>query len=208
MCYSSSALTIALRLRPDLQVTAATGPATVTANTAMEVTWTVANLGAAATPAGGSRWSDGVYLSLNNQLDPGDTLLGAQPNGSSLGTGQSYVSSATYKLPRGVSGNAFLIFVPDYGNAVDQVPRTGPNYFAVPVAIDAKPVPPPDLVVTSVAVPSQAFDGTQITIRYHVANLGVGPTDPGSWTDSIWLTNGKDRPDPIRGDFCARILRP
>ncbi len=31
------------------------------------------------------------------------------------------------------------------------------------------------------------------TVRYQVANLGAGVTDPGSWTDQIWLTLGERR---------------
>src|SRR6185312_8427450 len=79
---SSPALIISLHSRPDLQVTTATAPATVTAGSAIDVTWTISNLGVVATPVGGSRWNDSVYLSLNNTLDGGDILLGTRQNGS------------------------------------------------------------------------------------------------------------------------------
>src|SRR5262249_34570933 len=35
---------------------------------------------------------------------------------------------------------------------------------------------------------------------YTVENRGTGVTVPGSWTDQLWLTLGKDRPNPLRGD--------
>ncbi|MEO8428859.1 MAG: CARDB domain-containing protein, partial [Verrucomicrobiota bacterium] len=199
---ASGAVVISLRERPSLQVTVASGPTgSVTAGTVVDATWTVTNLGNAATPVGGSRWTDSVYLSVNNQYDGGDTLLGSKPNGSALPIGQSYSSSDSFKLPKGFAGNAFLIIVPDSGNVIDQQPRPGPAYFAVPIAIDAVPVPPSDLVLTAVVVPPQAFDNTSITVRYTVANLGIGVTTPDSWGDNIWLTHGKDRPDPQRGDI-------
>ena len=68
------------------------------------------------------------------------------------------------------------------------------------MAINAQPVPPPDLVTGNVAGPGTAFDGTTITVQYQVTNLGTGVTFPGTWTDAIWLTLGKDRPNPGRGD--------
>jgi len=69
-------LTIALTPRPDLTVTAVNAPATVTSGTVVDVEWIVTNLAVTATPSGGSRWYDGVYLSLNSTLDGGDRLLG------------------------------------------------------------------------------------------------------------------------------------
>ncbi|MGE4182659.1 MAG: putative Ig domain-containing protein, partial [Limisphaerales bacterium] len=197
---SSGALIISLRSRPDLQVTSATGPEIVTAGTAIDVSWTVANLGATATPPGGSRWTDAVYLSLNNVRDGGDILLGTLPNGQALAPGQNYTSTASFRLPREVAGNAFILIVPDSTDAVDEVPSPLPDVFVLPIAIDAIPVPPPDLVVTQVTAPIEAFDGTSIVVRFSVENRGPGPTEASSWTDSVWLTLEKDRPNPARGD--------
>ena len=50
-------------------------------------------------------------------------------------------------------------------------------------------------------MPSTVFDGNDITVHYQVTNLGTGPTYPSSWSDAIWLTLGKDQPDPQRGDI-------
>jgi len=38
-------------------------------------------------------------------------------------------------------------------------------------------------------------------VHYRVSNQGAGITYPGSWTDSVWLTLGKDRPNAARGDI-------
>ncbi|MEO6753269.1 MAG: CARDB domain-containing protein, partial [Chthoniobacteraceae bacterium] len=204
---SSGSLTISLRARPLLQVTSATGPtASVTTGTVIDVTWTVANFGNANTPTGGSRWSDSVYLSLTNTLTGGAYLLGSRTNGSALAVGQSYTTTANFTLPRSISGNAFLIIKPDAGGAVDQQPGPGVNYLAIPISIDSVPVPPPDLVLQQVTAPPTVFDGTNFTVRWHVANLGVGPAVPESWTESIWLTNGTDRPNPSRGDLLLSVV--
>ncbi|MCB1090441.1 MAG: Ig-like domain-containing protein, partial [Verrucomicrobiae bacterium] len=196
----SDLLTISLAPRADLQVTSGNAPATVTAGTAIDVEFTVTNLGTAATPTGGSRWNDRVYFSFDNQLGGGDILLGEIQNGSALAIGQSYATTANFNLPQALAGTGFILFVADGNNRVDEFPQEGNNVFAVAIAIDAEPVPPPDLVITSVAAPSEAFDGAQITVRYSVENRGSGVTGRTSWTDQVWLTLGTDRPNPLRGD--------
>ncbi|MFP4283565.1 MAG: CARDB domain-containing protein, partial [Opitutales bacterium] len=199
---SSGALIVTYRERPSLQVTEASGPtAPVTAGTVIDAQWTVANLGNAATPGGGSRWNDGVYLSLDNQLDGGDVLLGTRQNGSALDIGDSYTSNASFTLPGDIAGNVFLIVKPDTGGRVDQIPMAGVDYVAIPLAIEAVPVPPPDLVMTLVSAPPEVFDGNSFTVRWTVDNRGIGPTQSGFWTDTVWLTYGPGRPDSSRGDF-------
>ena len=70
---------------------------------------------------------------------------------------------------------------------------------AVPVHVI--PLPPADLVTSGVVVPRQAFDGSEIEVRYTVSNLGGGETNADSWTDTIWLTRDKNRPHPCAGDM-------
>src|SRR5690606_21181218 len=115
---SSAALLVSLRPRPDLQIVGGTAPETVTAGAVIDVSWTVANLGPAATAIGGSRWNDAVFLSLNPTLDGGDLLLGTRQNGSSLAPGANYTTTATFTLPREIAGNAYIIVVPDRGDAI------------------------------------------------------------------------------------------
>ncbi|NBQ43923.1 MAG: hypothetical protein EBU23_16025, partial [Mycobacteriaceae bacterium] len=203
----AAATLVSLRPRPDLQVTSLQAPTRVDAGGVIDVDWTVANLGSAATPTGGSRWKDVVYLSLDNRIDGGDIRLGVLDNGSALDApepGQpapAYSSHGTFRLPRGVGGNAYVIVVADDGDAVDELPYDGNNARAVPIAIDVTTVPPPDLVVSNVAGPSDAFDGDTIRVVYTVTNRGAGPTVPAAWADAIWLTTGRDRPNAARGDI-------
>ena len=70
------------------------------------------------------------------------------------------------------------------------------------LAINAQPVPPPDMVTSNVSGPGTAFSGTNITVHYQVTNLGTGVTFPGTWTDAIWLTISKGtRPNANNGDI-------
>ena len=77
---------------------------------------------------------------------------------------------------------------------MDEHPSEGNNVMARQLTVDATPVPPPDLVVSNVAGPTEAFDGSQITVYYKVTNQGAGVTFPASWTDSLWLTADKTSP--------------
>src|SRR5206468_3879521 len=63
------------------------------------------------------------------------------------------------------------------------------------------PLPLPDLVTGNVVVPTQAIAGSTIPVSYTVANLGAGATLVNAWTDTIWLTRTKGRPNPNHGDI-------
>ncbi|MEX2553759.1 MAG: CARDB domain-containing protein, partial [Actinomycetota bacterium] len=198
-------LTVALTPRADLAVTSVEAPESVTSGTVIDVNWVVSNLSLTATPTGGSRWVDGIYLSLNNKLDGGDKLLGWIQNGSALAGGQQYASSATFTLPQGVAGQMYIIVKADASRSVDEF-SNNPDYennntYVRPIYIDAQPVPPPDLVVSGVYGPTEAFDGTEITVIYRVTNKGAGITYPANWTDALWLTVDKTAPNPGKGDI-------
>ncbi|MEM9826972.1 MAG: CARDB domain-containing protein, partial [Planctomycetota bacterium] len=204
----SDAFSLNLRPRPDLRVEVDTEyPQAVTAGGVIDVRFTVRNLGTADTPSGGSRWNDRVYLSSSSSSVSGAILLGEIGNGSALGFNGStgglateYATEASFAIPRAISGNWFVVVQTDARSQVDEYPNDGNNIAAQAIAIDANPVPPPDLVATSIQGPGDTFDDSSITVRYKVENRGVGPTDPGSWTDQIWLTLGEDGPKPGRGD--------
>ena len=197
---ATQAITISLQPRPDLQVTALTIPDEVPAGGVIDVEFTVTNLGTARTPTGGSRWTDAVYLSLNNQFDGGDIRLGTVDNGSALEVGESYTTRANFQIPAAVAANVYIIAVADLNGRVDEYPHEDNNTKVKPLAVDVTPVPPPDLVVSAVTGPGTSFDDSDIVVYYQVANRGAGVTYPGSWSDTVWLTRGKDRPDARRGD--------
>ncbi|NEQ69480.1 MAG: hypothetical protein F6K21_29110, partial [Symploca sp. SIO2D2] len=205
---SSESLTISLRPRPNLQVTTLDIPVEVTSGGVIDVEFTVTNNGPAATPTGGSRWVDYVYLSNNNQ--PGGVFLGSLQNGSALAPGESYTTRATFQIERAAAGEFFIVVVADGARRVDEFQGEvadaanlgeNDNSRASPLFVDVTPVPSPDLVVQTVETPLASFDGNEITVRYRVANLGAGATIPGNWSDSVWLVTSPDRRPGQFGDI-------
>jgi hypothetical protein len=198
--------------RLDLQVTALDAPGVVTAGSVIDVAFTVLNLGTAATPTGQSRWTDRVFISFDNQLG-GDIPLGALDNGSALDVSQAYQSTATFRLPQALSGNVYVLVQADSSHAVDEFPQEGNNTLAVPIAIDAVPVPPPDLVVEDVQGPVDAFDNSNITVRYAVASpIARRPRSacrppPPDRTSSSRRTSIRESRSPRNRRFCSPSTR-
>lgn len=117
---SDQALTTTDILRPDLEVTSLTFPATVKAHDQITVSWNVQNngLGDAALA-----WNDGVYLSPTLTLDPKMAiLLGKFSAGLALGVGASYTQNQTLALPGLSAGRYYLIIAADSDNAVQHNP--------------------------------------------------------------------------------------
>jgi large repetitive protein len=177
--------------RADLQVQSVEAPATVSAGGTVSVKFTVINQGTVATTV--PNWQDSVYLSLDNTLSSDDVLLGSLTNASALNPGQQYQSQTdAFVVPRRFRGSVFLLVNADANNRVDETPQDGNNLLAVP--LNVIPLPPADLVAGNVVAPNQAFDGSQIEVRYTVTNKGIGESDRDNWTDTIWLTRNSDRP--------------
>ncbi len=203
---SDAPLLVALRPRPDLQVTEVKAPLTVTSGGYIDVEWTVRNLGPASTPTGGSRWTDGVYLSLDHKWDSGDLLLGSLPNGSALDPTQGYSSRGHYQIKLGVAGTVYIVVRADSESRVDEYPQEANNDRSQAIAVDVTPVPPPDLVTSDVNGPADVYEGSAISVHYRVTNKGAGVTFPASWTDAVWLVRAIGRPvpqpdSPLSGDI-------
>jgi len=75
----------------DLVVSQVTVPASAQTGTSMQVQWTVANNGTTTTTV--SAWTDTVYLSTDQILDAGDTMLGSFAHSGALASAASYSSS-------------------------------------------------------------------------------------------------------------------
>ncbi len=195
-------LVITLQQNPDLQVESITPAAsTFQAGGTLGVQFVVINQGSVATNV--PRWTDNVYLSLDDTLSEDDILLGSVGNQSALHPGQSYLSSLSdVVIPKSLAGSYFLIVEANADGAEDDFPNDNNNTLAVPITIN--PILPSDLVVSNVIVPAQAIAGSQIQVTYTVTNLGNGPTDLSSWTDGVWLAT--DRKEPyVTGTLLATV---
>ena len=203
----SDPITVNARPRADLVPFGIEAPAEVTSGTIVDIAFNVRNDGTADTPSGGSHWVDDVWLSTT--ADPGGRFrklarLGNQSAlaypGSPSGGPTEYRSQLQSLLPVGLAGQLYIVVMTDAEQQIDEWPSEANNFVAKRIAVDRQEVPPPDLVVQRVSVPTLSFDDSQITVRWQVANFGAGPTEPGSWSDQIWLMRQPGRPNPEAGD--------
>ncbi len=138
-------------------------------------------------------------------MDGTAILLGSFGNQSALLPGEKYQTTTTDMIvPDRLGGPAYLIVDTNSNGAIDEFPHGDNNTFVKSIYIN--PEPPADLVTGTVAAPNQAFDGTTIPVTYHVSNLGLGPTNVTSWTDTIWLTTDKTRPNTTKGDVLLATI--
>ena len=199
---SSEPIVVSLNKRPDLRVTAVTVPASVTAGTSAGLRFTVSNTGPEATSG---QWRDHVYLSLDAVVSADDVLLAQVDSGAALNPGESYSTALNnIDIPIRYRGDAYLIVVADGGIRIDEYPNEANNARAERLHIDA--VPFADLVVSDVVAPDQAVHGASFTVNYQVSNQGSAATrgdaaSTHSWTDSVWLSVDKTRPNPGKGDI-------
>jgi Ca2+-binding RTX toxin-like protein len=186
---------------PNLQVSNVVGPTqSVFSEQNTTVQWTVQNVGDGDTTA--PFWYDNVYLSADDVLSYDDIFLGQKLNAAYLKPNERYSSELLVKLPRGADGAGYHFLVKadsspfDLGNnnstyAVDEFQHEDDNLAASgPVRIEL--TPPPDLQVTSVLAPTQAFAGQQMRLDWLVANLSLNggniPTNVSAWYDALYIS--------------------
>ena len=110
-----------------------------------------------------------------------------------LDPGQSYVTTTDNVIvPKLFRDNAHIIVTTDADYKVDEGAGEGNNIQIKEINVNS--VKPADLVTSSVIVPTQAFSGSTIEVRYRVTNKGIAETNSDSWTDTIWLAKTKQRP--------------
>ena len=191
----------------DLVVSNVVVPATVTAGSTVQVTFTVTNAGTRATRT--ADWTDGVFLSLDASLDTGDDLLTQeQPDGSYvaaenrhdgvLAAGQSYTATVSFTVPFEVSGPFYVLvdtdtgfgasgFAPSTisprlqgidGNAQGSVEEfQGEGNNVTATAVNVLGYTAPDLVVSSVVAPTQVTLGSSFSVSYTVTDQGGSTPD-------------------------------
>ena len=170
----------------DLQVTSVTAPASAESEDAITVSWTVENAGAASTNA--SWWKDSVYLSDDPVLEAGDHQLGTKLRSAPLDAGETYSVSQSYSLPFELSGNMYVIVYTDHTERVFEGDQESNNIAATGGQLDISLRETPDLVVSNVDAPTEAFSGQTFDVSWTVGNEGVGGTGNGSWVDSVYLS--------------------
>ncbi|MBP6899056.1 MAG: S8 family serine peptidase [Burkholderiaceae bacterium] len=183
--------TLSTRLRPlpNLVVQTVTPPVNAFSGQEAVVSWTVGNVGTGATSV--PVWRDAVYLSLDDVLDSADTLLATAANPGYLEVGGAYANSASFTLPRGIDGNYRFIVVTDvYREMFEGLAASAAetDNTSAPALARVTLTPPPDLQVSTVSAPPQAFSGEPVTVNWTVINDGDGRTREASWSDRIYLS--------------------
>ena len=173
---------------PDVTITQPiSAPANAAAGTSIAVSFTVRNQGAFdASPV----WSDKIYLSSDNTLDPAsDFDLGTFSRSAPLGAGLDYTVNASVGLPNCLAGTFYLFAVTDVGSQVfefDPKINAETNNTSQPRPIQISSVPP-DLQIVNVSAPPTGTAGQAIQIDWTVANNGAGATATGTWHDNVSL---------------------
>src|SRR6185503_5633095 len=167
----------------DLTTTAVV-PSTGVAGAPLSVTWTVTNVGPAATP---TAWSDRVILSRNTFLGDGDdVLLGTVRHTGQLATNANYTQTSSFTLPSLIEGN-FSVFVRADNDSEVLEPDTRANNTssARPITLST---PYADLLVEAVGAPTAAQGGDTFDITWRVRNTGTMATNAVLWNDRIVLS--------------------
>ena len=163
----------------------------------MEIKWVIKNNGISLTNP--SQWYDNIYLSLDSTFNTReDIMLASVLNVNSLNPGESYINTATVKLPNGIFGQYYIFIIADYGNNVPENNNDN-NTFIKEFTVTL--TPPPDLQVSSFLVPENAFSGSTINVTFQVRNYGTNATDVSRWYDAIYLS----RDSVLNLDSAARL---
>ena len=188
----------------DLQVQKVSAPGSAQFGQTISVSFTITNVGSAATFAIGE---DRLYLSTVSNSLSGATLLETLPS-TVLTAGAAYSRTQAVALPltsQLQAGTFFLVVAADAMNAQpesNEANNTGFRELAL-----TKP-PLPDLVITQVNAPTLLAPGSSFEFTWTVANLGAVPLDSESWAEKIVLTNETVGALGVAEFLCTNSLAP
>ncbi|MCK4658429.1 MAG: hypothetical protein KAV82_02815, partial [Phycisphaerae bacterium] len=178
---SPSTITVEHPPCPDLQVLSVEPPATQVAGEPVEVTWTVANT-SSSIPASGP-WYERIYVSPNAQIG-GDSLVANVFYDETLQPGESVVRTYELSTPYMPDGY-YLVVCVDGGSHVDETNEN--NNCAITAT--ASHIVLPDLAVSDVVAPAEAYAGSVIPISWTVTNIGGASTEPFHWVDAVYMSH-------------------
>ncbi len=169
---------LAIKIGPDLSVTALAAPAKSGAGLSVTATDTTAN---AAGRSDVTNSTTSFYLSSDTVLG-GDTLVGSRSTGA-IASGSNSPGSATVTIPAGTTtGTWYIIAKADGPDVLFETSETNnTRNFAIKIG--------PDLTVSAIAAPVSAHPGRPtISVKPTTLNSGGGSTGSGSLT-KIYLRN-------------------
>ena len=169
---------------PDLVVKSVVAPATANFGDPIAINWEVANLGEGS--ALGS-WRERLYLSTDDTISGDDRLLVTESSASTLAPNQTYHQSASIILPLDSSiaeGTYFILAQTDsFKEQVESDDNNNLNAYQIELTIP----PLPDLIVSDLIAPIEAFSGQNIVVSWTLTNQGQAAAS-GTWTDRVFLS--------------------
>lgn len=186
----------ALRIGPDLIVSALTAPATAASGDPILVTETTKNQGAA--PAAASNTA--FYLSTNNSWDAADVFIGARAV-SALASAAIEASSNTLVVPASTPVGSYYVIARADGDAgVAESLETNNTKASAVIKIGA------DLTITAVTAPGEAGAGDTVMVSVTTKNIGGGDAPPSTTAIFLSINTVLDQSDTFLGAIPAPAL--
>ncbi|ETR73139.1 MAG: hypothetical protein OMM_07123 [Candidatus Magnetoglobus multicellularis str. Araruama] len=154
----------------------------------LDVSWQVENKGY--DPTHVSSWEDIIYLSTDGIPDISDTILGVYQHNGVLNAGEFYIKTKTITIPKDIEGKYYLIIKTDANAFNDVFEDQGEDNNSICKEIHVETSPTPNLTVTELIVPNQAWSGQYLRVEWSVENNGAIDiqTETGFWYDSVYLS--------------------
>ncbi len=183
-------VTVRRLLRPDLVVSNITAPPTAFFDQTIQIQWTVTNNGQG--PTNASNWKDRININTTGSNSSSTKLIDVESI-SALNPGESYVASATVKIPRGLNGSYMVVVTTDITSKLNEESTTN-NRLTRPITLNVPPLP--DLTVSNVQAPDQSFAGGPLNVSWQVNNIGDAAAvdnneehnNPWQWKDRVYLS--------------------
>jgi|GEM_PF-1028558 len=180
----SDTVHVVLTPPPDLVVTNISIPGSVSTSDDLNVNWTVQNQGASTPTA--NNWQDGIYLSASPDYNlTGAWFLGAKSQNVPPMPDSSYASAKTTSIPGNLTWAYYVYVSTDINNNVFEYLNENNNLRRSDTTIQ---LIHPDLVVTSVTIPSISANSQPFNVQWSVKNNGSGKITNKNWTDKIYIS--------------------
>ena len=180
----SSPMDVRLADVPDLAVTEVIAPTSAMEESTIEVSWTVANRGAAAAEG---IWQARAAAPAGQDPQSGPVVLGTFERVGPLASGSSY-SRSSRCASRRIVGHYQLVVVTNFDGQVYERTATANNEAAAAGQLEVHLKPRPDLQVTQILAPDRVDAGGSFRVDFVVSNLGTRATAAPQWTDRIFLS--------------------
>ncbi|MFN4254236.1 MAG: MopE-related protein, partial [Saprospiraceae bacterium] len=185
----SAAITVTERFA-DLEITAFAAPATALSGSTITAQWSVSNSGQV--PTSTANWEDLIYLSPDATWSSDDALLSKKARAGGLAPNATYDASLLCPLPNGTSGSLYLLLKVANGRLSETNDGNAANNFtALPITVNL--APSPDLVVTSLSMPSPVFAGESYWAHFSVKNQGASPLNGTAISDRLFFVKTTDQ---------------